>query len=265
MTRDADRASLETFVAALFRRAGIDTFISLRAFDDTKDAPPLFIEGVKVGDPTLVERVCIRIAEAANAATAHVFCPPICTFKTAKGAKLTDLAEGLALSVECDEKAEAARIKLTTLLDEPTIVVASGGQWLNPETNQPEPKLHLHWRLRTPTRTKEEHRKLYAARRAATQLVGGDASNNSIVHPMRWPGTWHCKGEPRLARIVGGDPEKEIDLDEVLQKLRQIEQRRKAKTGNKGAPSYATEIEPALSEATIIRCGLKSAARYSRR
>jgi hypothetical protein len=32
-----------------------------------------------------------------------------------------------------------------------------------------------------------------------------------------------------------------------LQKLRQIEQRRKAKTGNKGAPSYATEIEPALS------------------
>jgi putative DNA primase/helicase len=237
MTRDPDQANVEAFVAALFRRAGGDTFISLRAFDDTKNAPPLFIEGVKVGDPELIERVCARVAQAANVATPHVFCTPICTFQTAKGAKATDLAEGLALSAECDEKAEAARIKLTMLLGEPTVVVESGGQWLNPETKQPEPKLHLHWRLRTPTRTKEEHQKLRAARDAATQLVGGDASNKSIVHPMRWPGSWHCKAEPRLARIVGGDPGKEIDLDEALQKLSQGEQRKKtAKTGKKGAP-----------------------------
>jgi putative DNA primase/helicase len=235
MSRDPDRASVEAFVAALFRHAGSETFISLRAFDDTKNAPPLFIESVKVGDPELIERVCARIAQAANAVTPHVFCTPTCTFQTARGAKATDLAEGLALSVECDEKAEAARIKLKMLLGEPTVVAESGGQWLNPETKQPEPKLHLHWRLRTPTRTKEEHQKLRAARDAATQLVGGDASNKSIVHPMRWPGSWHCKSEPRLARIVGGDPEK-IDLDEALQKLPQVEQRKKAKTGKKGAP-----------------------------
>jgi hypothetical protein len=247
MIRDPDRVSVEAFVAAVFRHAGIDTFISLRAFPDTKDARPLFIEGVKVGDPALVERVCLRIARAANAATAHVFCTPICTFQTARGAKASNLAEGLALSVECDEKAEAARIKLTTLLGEATVVVASGGQWLNPETKQLEPKLHLHWRLRKPTRTKEEHEKLRAAREAATQLVGGDASNKSIVHPMRWPGSWHCKGEPRLARIVGGDPEKEIDLDEALQKLPQRGQRKKAKTSKKGASSDAAEIEAALS------------------
>jgi hypothetical protein len=247
MTRDPDRASIEAFVAALFRHAGSETCISLRAFNDTKDAPPLFIEGVRVGDPTLIERVCDRIAQAANAATPHVFCTPICTFQTAIGAKATNLAEGLTLSVECDEKAEAARIKLTMLLGEPTVVMASAGQWLNPETKQLEPKLHLHWRLRTPTRTKEEHQKLYAARKAATQLVGGDASNKSIVHPMRWPGSWHCKGEPRLARIVGGDPEKEIDLNEALQKLPQVGRRQKAKTGNKAARSEGTEIEAALN------------------
>jgi hypothetical protein len=246
MTRDPDRVSVEAFVPALFRHAGSDTFISVRAFDDTKDAPPLFIEGVNVGDPTLIERVCARIGQAANTVTPHVFCTPICTFQTARGAKMTNLAEGLALSVECDEKAEAARIKLTTLLGEATVVVASGGQWLNPETEQPEPKLHLHWRLRTPTRTKEEHEKLGAAREAATQFVGGDASNKSIVHPMRWPGSWHRKAQPRLARIVGGDPEKEIDLDEALQKLPQREQRKKGKT-DKGAPSDAAEIEAALS------------------
>jgi hypothetical protein len=127
MARDPDRVSVEAFVAALFLHAGRDTFISLRAFDDTKNAPPLFIEGVKVGDPTLIERICAKIAEAANA---HVFCTPICTFKTAKSAKVTDLAEGLALSVECDKKPEAARIILTRRLGEPTIVVASGGWWL---------------------------------------------------------------------------------------------------------------------------------------
>jgi hypothetical protein len=247
MTREADRKSVEAFVAALFRHAGSDTFISLRAFDDTKDAPVLYIESVKIRDPTLVERVCTRIAEAANAATPHVFCSPICTFKTAKGAKAINLAEGLALSVECDERAQAALSKLATLLGEPTIVVASGGRWFNPETKQPEPKLHLYWRLRTPTRTKDEHQKLYAARKAATQLVGGDASNKSIVHPMRWPGSWHCKGEPRLARIVGGDLEKEIDLEEALQKFPQVEQQRKAKTDDNSTLLDATEIEAALS------------------
>src|SRR6516225_9735315 len=207
MSRDPDRASVEAFVTALFRHGGSATFISLRAFDDTKNARPLFIESVKVDDPTLIERVCARIGQAANTVTPHVFCTPICTFQTATGAKTTDLAEGLALSIECDERVEAARTKLTMLLGEPTVVVASGGQWLNPETKQLEPKLHLHWRLRTPTRTRKEHKKLYAARIAATQLVGGDASNKSIVHPMRWPGSWHCKEEPRLARIVGGNPE----------------------------------------------------------
>jgi hypothetical protein len=178
MIRDPDRASVEAFVAALFRHAGSGTFVSLRAFDDTKDARPLFIEGVKVGDPTLMERVCARIVQAANAATPHVFCTPICTFQTAIGAKATNLAESVALSVECDEKAEAARIILTMLLGEPTVVMASGGQWLNPETKKPEPKLHLHWRLRIPTRTKVEHQKLYAARKAATQLVGAMQATN---------------------------------------------------------------------------------------
>jgi hypothetical protein len=247
MARDPDRVSVEAFVAALFCHAGRDTFISLRAFDDTKNAPPLFTEGVKVADPRLIERVCAKIAEAANGANAHVFCPPICTFKTAKSAKVTNLAEGLALSVECDKKPEAARTILTRLLGEPTSVVASGGLWLNPETKQPEPKLHIHWRLQTPTRTKEEHQKLYTARRAATKLVGGDATNEPIVHPIRWPGSWHCKGEPRLARIVGGDPDKEIDLDATFSKLLQVEQRQKAKTGNNGAPLDVMEIEAALS------------------
>ena len=36
----------------------------------------------------------------------------------------------------------------------------------------------------------------------ATNLVGGDGTNKSIVHPIRWPGSWHRKNTPRLAKIV---------------------------------------------------------------
>jgi hypothetical protein len=54
--------------------------------------------------------------------------------------------------------------------------------------------------------------RLCGRREAATRYVGADPSNISTVHPIRWPGSWHRKGAPRLARIAGGDPEREIVL-----------------------------------------------------
>ena len=60
------------------------------------------------------------------------------------------------------------------------------------------------------------------ARRAklATKLVGGDDTNMSIVHPIRWPGSWHRKGTPRLAKIVASSDDNEIDLNEAVERLR---------------------------------------------
>ena len=110
--------------------------------------------------------------------------------------------EGVALSVECDQSPLEARQTLEALLGPATVVVASGGEWTNPKTAEIEPKLHLHWRLNKPTATPEEHEKLKEARRLATELVGGDGTNISIVHPIRWPGSWHRKGTPRIAKIV---------------------------------------------------------------
>ena len=98
------------------------------------------------------------------------------------------------------------------------MVVASGGEWINP-AGEVQPKLHGHWRLSEPTRTAEEHGKLKAARRLATALVGGDATNIPVVHPIRWPGSVHRKGQPKLARIVGFHPDAEIDLGEALEAL----------------------------------------------
>ena len=60
---------------------------------------------------------------------------------------------------------------------------------------------------------------LREARGLATKLVGGDGTNISIVHPIRWPGSWHRKATPRLAKIVASS-DNEIDLAEALELLR---------------------------------------------
>jgi hypothetical protein len=126
---EADRETVTAFTDCLFRYADEKTYVNLRAFHDLKDgASPLFVEPVKIGAPDFIERVCERIREAGAHAEPFVFCPPICTFSEPNGAATENLAEGVALSVECDANGEAARKRLTSILGvEPTVTVASGG------------------------------------------------------------------------------------------------------------------------------------------
>jgi hypothetical protein len=211
------------FVDCLFRYADEKTYVNLRAFHDLKDgAPSLFIEPVKIGAPDFIERVCERIREAAAHPEPHVFCPPVCVFTEPNGAATGNLAEGIALSVECDANGGAARKRLTSILGVvPTVTVASGGTWLNPETNRLEAKLHLHWRLVEPTRDAADHEKLTEGRALAAELVSADKSATSIVHPLRWPGSWHRKtNSPRIARLKT-NPDSEIELGEALERLRE--------------------------------------------
>jgi len=121
-----DREAVEAFINALFRHASPDTFISLRAFHDLKDhEPALFIEGIKVGAPDLFERVSARIVQAATHLEPYVFCPPVATFNSGTSAKVDDIAEGVALSVECDADPVAARDKLIGLLGLPTATTSA--------------------------------------------------------------------------------------------------------------------------------------------
>ena len=89
---------------------------------------------------------------------------------------MADLANGLALSVECDRQPGEARRTLETLLGPATLVVESGGN--GGSQGEAEPRLHLHWRLAEPTRTPERHAKLRQVRDIATELVGGDATTS---------------------------------------------------------------------------------------
>lgn len=237
----ADGAEIARFVDALFRHATPGTIVSLRAFSEGGDrASRIELARVTEAPDTLVAAATRLATEAAQAPGPAVFAPPVATFAHAEGveawrARAEDLAEGLALSVELDAAPARARIRLEHLLGAATVAVASGGFWTDLGTGEVEDRLHLHWRLTEPTRAPDRHARLREARRLATAIAGGDASNIPVVHPIRWPGSWHRKAAPRLARIVALNREAELDLDEALERLQEAA----AATGSDPAPATA--------------------------
>jgi AAA domain len=209
---EPDRDQIKSFAEAMFRHAGREGFVSVRAFyEDVPKSFRITPAALSGGLAFLIEVAEDDARRAANHPKRIVFCPPIATFMGKDRAKETDIAEGLALSVECDEHPHEAAAKLEAVLGPATVTVVSGGTWLDPVTGQAHDKIHLHWRLKEPARGGALAR-LKQARDLAAQLVGGDPSGTPVCHPLRWPGSWHRKGEPILCRIKTSNPECEIDL-----------------------------------------------------
>jgi hypothetical protein len=215
-----DRDQIEMFVDGLFRHASLQGFVSLRAFYEEDASRPFRINPTALsgGLKFIVEAAEDDANRAANFPKPIVFCPPIATFTKKDRAREIDIAEGLAVSVECDARPHQAREKLEALLGPATIVVRSGGRWTDPATGEVHDKLHLHWRLNAPA-AGEALKALKQARDLAARLVGGDPSNKPVCHPIRWPGSWHRKGEPVMCTIDTASPDCEIDLTDALGKL----------------------------------------------
>jgi hypothetical protein len=218
---EPDRDQIEIFINAIFRYASAG-FVSLRAFYEGEDK--VFRLQAVPRTATNFHNYLCNVAEdiarrAAQDPKSVVFCPPLATFRNGTGAGENDLVEGFTLSVECDENPEAARAKLEPLLGPVTVAVRSGGVWQSNGVSHD--KQHLHWRLRAPARTKEELTKLKRAREIACLLVGADPTTAPVCHPLRWPGSWHRKAAPRPCEIIAevSDFDREIDLDETLDKL----------------------------------------------
>jgi hypothetical protein len=211
-----DRDMLAKFSAAMFKHAGTEGYVSLRAFYEDDSTKPFRITptSMKGGLPHLIEAVEDDANRAANHPRKVVFCPPVAIFNNPKQARESDILAGLALSVECDQRPREARATLEDILGPATLVVRSGGAWTDPANGQVYDKLHLHWRLRIPARG-ADLATLKQARDLAARLVGGDPSNKPVCHPIRWPGSWHRKGEPRLCEIETAT-EHEIDLATAL-------------------------------------------------
>ena len=193
----------------------------------------------------------------ANASRPGVFAPPVATFREQFRARAIDLANGLAISVDLDQGDTAAlRVKLEDLLGPCTVVVASGGLWVNRVTGEVHDKLHLHWRLSETTRTTGEHELLRVARGLAARLVGGDATAASPAHPLRWPGSWNVKGNPpRLAMICGGIPMSEVHLDAAVEKLQLAVKNgdKSGKASSAGMPTYSEIRASSVPEAEVTR------------
>ena len=204
------------FVDALFRYAGDKGFVAVRSFYEGADKPfRLSTAKLSGGLQFLVDVAEDDARRAAQNPAPVVFCPPIAVFTGKDRAREEGVALGVVVSVECDAHPQRARATLERLLGHATIVVESGGVWTDPDTGKSESRLHLHWRLKHPARGKDELAKLKSVRRLAAKLVGADLSCVPLSHPMRWPGSWHRKAEPRLAEIISAF-ETEIDLNEAL-------------------------------------------------
>lgn len=224
--RAADAEALGGFVDALFRYADEGTHILFRAFDQhERGRPPVHMAACKVnGDLSRVAAQAAAIAtKVANAKAPAVFAPPVCTFNGPDRARSSDVANGVALSVDLDNGNTAeARVKLEYLLGPCTQAVASGGETSDDDTGEVLKKLHLHWRLSEPTRTPGDHDKLREARWFAAVLVGGDTSAAPLAHPLRWPGSWNMKtAQGRMATIIASNPDNEIHLEDALVRLQE--------------------------------------------
>ena len=217
---EPSRDQIEIFVEGLFRHASPQGYVSLRAFheDGSNKTFRITPTGLEGGLKFLMDAVEDDARRAANHPKPIVFCPPIAVFTNREHARECDLAEGLALSVECDQQPEQAKAKLDQILGPATFVVASGGKWTDAATGEIQDKLHLHWRLCVPARG-ADLAKLKQARNLATGLVGGDPSNKPVCHPIRWPGSWHRKAAPVLCQIKEQNPDQEIDLANALAAL----------------------------------------------
>src|SRR5215831_278973 len=213
---EPDRDQIEIFVDALFRHAQTG-FVSLRAF--VEGSNNIFrrtpIKVIKNNLRFLVDAAEDDSRRAALNPKPVVFAPPLATFGNDKTAAEDDIVEGLTITVECDANPEAARAKLEAILGPTTAVVRSGGVWSN-GNGITQDKLHLHWRLAVPARSKDEHARLKRAREICALLVNADPTSIPICHPIRWAGSWHRKNNPRLTEIIACDPDIEIELDEAL-------------------------------------------------
>jgi hypothetical protein len=242
---EPNRDQIEIFVDAIFRHARGPGFVSLRAFYEDDSSGKAFITPVQFhGDRRLaflIDRAIDGARAAAQATKAVVFCPPLAIFSNRGQAREIDIAEAPALSIELDQYPQRGLRILEDLLGPATVAVRSGGIWTN-GGNATEDKLHLHYRLTVPAQDKGNLAKLKQARALATKLAGGDASNVPIVHPMRWPGSWHRKKEPRLCEIIELNADAEIDLDTARAKLTAAMQG----PGPKDGPGSKEERKPRL-------------------
>ena len=203
---------------SLFRYASAGLFISHRVYTEAEQSHCLNMQATQIGSGNLIEDAITAATLAANHASAAVYCPPLAGFSSPTSASEKSLVEAYTFTADFDQHPSEGLARLEACLGVPTMVVATGGEWLNQTTGVIELKVHVHWRLTEPA-TGDDLTKLKNARKLAAHRVGADATGASLVHCFRAPGSFHRKGEPKLAMIVAHNPEVEIELSDIIGRL----------------------------------------------
>ena len=136
----ADRGELQRFIDATFAYADRDSFVSLRCFRDD-------VDGIALRDKWRCVRVTGNGDDLVDAAedlatlaavddAPVVFAPPVCSFKTADKADAANVCNGLVITAELDSNPAAGRARLEAVLGPATVVVESGGLWLDPRNRR---------------------------------------------------------------------------------------------------------------------------------
>ena len=117
-TLPPDREMLIRFAEIMFKHASPKGYVSLRAFPDggSRGQKALFVYAITLGDKDFVDMLVDHARKAAEWHVSAVFCPPIATFRDHKNAKTDNICEGIALSVECDQRPREARQTLEAIL-----------------------------------------------------------------------------------------------------------------------------------------------------
>lgn len=217
----ADRDIMHKFFTTIFKHCqGDKGHLVFRAFEYEKNK--VCLNQWTPFAKCFVDEAVKAATEIARRTGKHraVFSPPICIFgdqETKDGKRFSgesNVVSAPAIQVDLDKHPTASLIELWNVLGQPTLVVNSGGVW------EGEDKLHAYWRLGEPARSEKERALLKRARAMASMLVDGDDTAAALSHPMRLPGSWHTKSEPRLCRITDdGDADREIKLEWAVEEL----------------------------------------------
>ncbi len=252
----ADLQQIQRFIALAFKRCAFEPgSIAFRAFEHNRAGTCVLNEWAPF-DANLAERAAEAASKIARRPVEQsaVFAPPIVLFKTETKADEANVSCCPVLSVEIDARPNEALRELVEVLGEPTVTIHSGGVWTAPDGQQ-ENKIHAHWRLTYPATRSEDLRKLKAVRRAAAMLVDADKSASPLVHPMRWPGSWHTKTtSARMCKIVKEDDRAEVDLYDAADALQKALAKRGLQApGGSGTPSAdGFKTEKAWGEAPLL-------------
>ena len=142
-----DQCDLAAHFNDLFRYANDGVFIAHRIYTEGQKSRCIGRKATRIGDGTLIDDAVSAATIAATHQERALYCPPLAGFNNAKEASMDALVEAYTFTVDCDQYPQEALKRLVERLGPATLVLATDGEWENPDTGEVEQKVHAHWRL----------------------------------------------------------------------------------------------------------------------